>query len=506
MRRTMATGLFLLSLSFSTPAWPETLSLQQAVVMGLGHNYALRASALDQESAAAGVLGAQARFDVSVEVAAGTGRSETPLASASMSGAMLSNTTSNAEAVLRKRFPSGLTTRLGLEWTRTDADSLADRLDPAYRTSLTLDLIQPLLKDRGTAVNTADLRMAQARRAQAACSHLAQAQQLVAEIEQAYLSLAQAQEDARAARFAQDLARELLTGNQRKLDAGMIAVSEVSEARAALAGREEAVLQVAQREADALNRLLALIDQDDAPLPPQWQAELPGPGEEPEPPLEEMLASGLAQRPELQQARLEITAREIAVVYTENQRLPRLDLEASLGVNGLSGDDDGSDSRYSGGWQEAFGRAAETDGSSWYAGLRFSLPLQNRAARAGWRDALAQARQALYRLYNAESVVDKAIRSAHAMLTLGRTRLEVARRSTELARTSLEQETRRLQEGLSDTFRVLAFQDALVAARLREVSARVDYQRSLANLYQAAGANLARYDIHAALPREGALP
>ncbi len=491
---------------FVPQTYAETLSLRQAVVMGLEQNYALRASALDQERAEAGVLGAQARFDVIAEVAAGVGRSETPVAAAAMTDDELNAATVNSEATLSKRFASGLNARLGLELVRTDADSLANRLDPAYRTSLVLELTQPLLKDRGAAVNKADLLIAQTRRGQAAFGHLSQAQQLVADIEQAYLALAQAQEDSSAAKLAQDLARELLAGNERKLDAGLIPVSEVSEALAAVAGREEAVLQAAQRETAALNRLLALIEQGDVPLSPQWQVELPGPGEEPEPALEDVVAIGLAERPDLQQARLEISAREIALVYAENQRLPRLDLEASFGVNGLAGEDDGSGSRYSGSWSESFGSAAQTDGSAWYAGLRFSMPLQNSAALAGWRDAVALNKQALYRLYDAETAVEKAIRSAHATLVLGRARLEVARRFAELAQTTLDQENRRLQEGLSDTFRVLTFQEALVSARLREVTARADYQRSLANLHQAAGTNLARYDIHAALPREGDMP
>ncbi|PLY04275.1 MAG: hypothetical protein C0624_05900, partial [Desulfuromonas sp.] len=83
---------------------------------------------------------------------------------------------------------------------------------------------------------------------------------------------------------------------------------------------------------------------------------------------------------------------------------------------------------------------------------------------------------------------------------------EVATRAAELAAITLEQESRRLTEGLSDTFRVLSYQDALVAARIREVAARIDYQQALNALYQVMGNSLERYEIAAALPREGARP
>lgn len=506
MRFLILFGTLLLSSGFAALAGAETLSLRQAVVLGLEHNYALRASELDRERATAGVIGAEGRFDIIAELSAGAGGSETPIASSGSPDKRLSSSMVNAEAALSKRFASGLDARLGLETLRSDADTLADRLDPAYRTSLVLDLTQPLLKDRGTEVNTTDLRIAQTRRGQAALGYLAQAQQLATDIERAYLSLAQAQEDSRSASLARDLAQELLAGNQRKMEAGLIPVSEVSEAATAVAGREEEILLIAQRETQARNQLLALIDQGEAELPSQWQVTLPEPEADPPPLLEEVLATGLALRPDLLQARLEINARKIALVYAENQRLPRLDLEASLGINGLSGDAEGNGDPYSGEWQDTFGRAVDRDGSTWYAGLRFSVPLQNRVAQATWRDAVAREKQALFGLYNSETAAEAAIRAAHETLELGRTRLEVARRYVDLARTTLDQENRRLLEGLSDTFRVLTFQNALITARQRQVAAKADYQRALTALHQAAGTSLVRFDIIAALPHEGEKP
>jgi outer membrane protein TolC len=134
------------------------------------------------------------------------------------------------------------------------------------------------------------------------------------------------------------------------------------------------------------------------------------------------------------------------------------------------------------------------------------VPLQNRTAKARYRDAAAQDKQSIYRLRRAEISAETVIRSAHAVLDLGEERLEVAKRYADLAQTTLDQETRRLQEGLSNTFRVLTFQNALVDAKIREVSAKTDYYRAQASLYQAMGTNLERYNIVAALPHEGVTP
>ncbi len=504
--RKLIFGWIFCSCCFVSATQAETLTLRQALVLGMEHNFDLRVSSLDVQRADAGILGEKGRFDVTAELGLGISRSDTPVASALMTDDVVTTEETRAEAALSKKFVTGLQTRLSLNGVRSDADVLADQLDPAYRTYLMLDFSQPLLKDLGTDINTANLQIAQARQQQAALGYLLQAQLLAAEIERAYLAMGQADAEYRYAILARDLANELLVSNQRKFEAGLIPVTEVNEARSAKAGREESMLVVQQQVTLARNRLLELIEHGEAQLPASWQAELPEVAPVQKIALQEALETGFKQRPDLQQARLDIDARKIALVYADNQLLPRLDLEASLGINGLAGDDGSNGSRYDGDWHNALNGAFDQDGTSWSAGLRFSMPLQNRTAKAQYLDAAAQDKQSLYRLRSAEVSVETEIRAAHAVQELGRERVEVARRYAALAETTLDQETRRLEEGLSNTFRVLTFQNALVTARTREVAAQTDYSRSVAALFQAMGTNLERYNILAALPHEGAKP
>ena len=502
--RKIVIALILLAFSTTSFAETETLSLQQALALGLQYNFDLQVSRLNVERADAGIMGEEGRFDVLAELGLGIRGEERPVASTVIAEDLVSTDQASAEAALSKTFATGLETRLSLIGESNDTDALADRLDPAYRTYLVLDFTQPLLKDMGIDINTTSLQIARTRQQQAALGYLGRAQQLAAEIELAYLDLVQADEEYRYAILARDLAQELLDGNQRKFNAGLVPVTEVNEARSAKAGREENMLLTEQQVTLARNQLIELIEQGEAQLPQSWQADLPEVTDEKSPDLVNALATGLKKRPDLQQARLEIESRKIALVYADNQRLPRLDLEASLGVNGLSGN--GDNTKYDGDWHRSASRALEQDGTSWYAGLRFSVPLQNRTAKAQYRDAAAQDKQSIYRLRRAEISAETTIRSAHAVLDLGEERLEVAKRYADLAQTTLDQETRRLQEGLSNTFRVLTFQNALVDAKIREVSAKTDYYRAQTSLYEAMGTNLERYNIVAALPHEGVTP
>ena len=117
--------------------------------------------------------------------------------------------------------------------------------------------------------------------------------------------------------------------------------------------------------------------------------------------------------------------------------------------------------------------------------------------------AEAEQSQALYNFRRLEVSAETEIKNALVVLGRGKERLVVSDRFVSLAETTLEQEDRRMQEGLSDSFRLLSFQDALIEARIRRATAMTDYRKGLAILYTAMGQNLEHYDITAALPPQG---
>ncbi len=73
--------------------------------------------------------------------------------------------------------------------------------------------------------------------------------------------------------------------------------------------------------------------------------------------------------------------------------------------------------------------------------------------------------------------------------------LKLAGRFADLARKSLNQEQRRLEEGLSDTFRMISFQDEMIAALIGQVNAETRYQSALARMAFLRGDIFQRHDI-----------
>lgn len=508
MLRTLAAMTLFLSLALAGPAAAESapeqgqlLSLQEALFRGLEHNFDLQAERLNIPIGREDVVTEAARFDPVADAAVSADGERTPAAADSFDDAYARRRRYAAEAGLSKAFRTGLDARLALETSRLSSNAVSAGLDPEYRTFLLLDFTQPLLRDFGSAVNTADLRIAGQRLQQARFGYLDQAQRLGEAIELAYFDLARAHETLRLRVESRELARELLEGNRDKFEAGIVPITEVQEAETAAAARDEQVVFARQQMEAAANRLKDLLEiGHDDPLAAVLLVTESLPGtEQTWPPLETALAAALVERPDLERQRLEIISRDIRLAFFQNQKLPRLDLEASLGVNGLAGELEEPGTRGAranrGDYWHSLDQAAGGDGYVWFAGLRFDYPLGNRAAEARYRRAGHEKRQALYSLKGLENTVETEVRNALTAVERGFERVQVAERFQQLADITLSQEMERLREGLTDTFRVLDFQDDVIEARVRKANALVDFHQGLASLYRAMGANLERRGI-----------
>lgn len=510
MRRKLAHATFCLALTLflAGPAsatddrnTEQRLSLQEALFRGLERNFDLHAERLNIPISREDITIADARFDpVAAAAASGTGE-RNPTAADSFDDTYARRRLYAAHAELSKEFRTGFDSRLAMESVRLSSNSTSVGLDPEYRTVLFLDFTQPLLRDFGRDVNTADLRIADQRLQQARYGYLDQAQRLAEAIELAYFELTRAHEILRLRIESRDLASELLEGNRVKSEAGIVPITEVQEAETAVAARDEQVVSSRQQLETAAYRLKNLLEiGHNDPLAADLLFTETLPSIEPDwPTLEEAVATAIAARPDLERLRLEIVSRDIRLAYYQNQRLPRLDLEASFGVNGLSGDPSGVPTNGAltnrGDYWHSLDQAADGDGYAWFAGLRFEYPLGNRAADATYRQAGHAKRQALYSLKSLENTVETEVRNALSTVARVYERIQVADRFQRLADITLGQEMERLQEGLTDTFRILDFQAAVIEARVRKANAQIDFHQGIASLYRAMGANLERHGI-----------
>ena len=492
------------------PLEGRAMSLRQALIQGLGHNLELSMVEVRVPQSRLAETIEEARFDPVLEAKGGVSSQKLPSASAFAVDNLERQDTSLASAGVKKTFETGLEAKAALKTASVDTNSaLISGVNPYYRNYVELDLSQPVLRNAGFEVNTAQLRMARNQGDQSQYALLQKTQLLAEKIELTYYDLAQAREVLAQRRHSLALAQELMSANQQRFQAGLVPVSEVQQAESAMASREEQVLAASQQVETVSNRLKDLLELSagaNAWPGPLATDPLPGPPASP-PSAQEARERALRQRPDLLQQRMQMDYLDVRVAYLHNQRLPKLDLEASLALNGFSGTNRGgyipgtiTNSPYDGPYGAAWRDALDGEGYEGYVGVSISYPLGNRAADSRWQQANWQKKRALYQLKRLEGQIGTEIDNALVDLERSRQRLEVARRLERLAQTTLDQEMARLAQGLSDAFHVLDFQDKVVEAHLRATAALADLARAQARLWLAQGDNLTRFAIVPRLP------
>jgi outer membrane protein TolC len=183
------------------------------------------------------------------------------------------------------------------------------------------------------------------------------------------------------------------------------------------------------------------------------------------------VALGLGRRPDLAQARLALERGELEVVRTRAGLLPRLDLFLRLGGTGYA---DSFDDPYAS------------------AGLRFQLPLGNRAAEARSERARLTRTQAEEALRGLERSVEADVRNAWREAQFTAAGIAASAELRALQEEKLAAEVEKFRNGSSTTYLVAQAQRDLLAGQLAEAQAAVSYLLAVVSLYRLEGTLLER--------------
>jgi outer membrane protein len=344
-------------------------------------------------------------------------------------------------------------------------------------------VVQPLLRDFGFAANMRGVRIA---RNNAFASEWAFRQRVIdilTTVDFVYNELHSAHERLKVAERSRELARQLLDDNRKRVEIGVKSPLDVTEARAQVAAREEAVILARRVVRDNENLLKQLVTNDlESMLSVAVEIEPP-----PSPPFRADVPAGirlaLELRPDYRQAVLNLQSRDIVLAYTRNQKLPRFDLTGSLSLLGFDNDQG-----------TAINRAARRDDETvWTIGAIMSIPVGNRTARAAEAGAKFEVAQQLVRLQQLEQQIVVDVDNASGQIVTSRERIASTEEARKLAFESLDAGQERLKAGAGTTFEVLELQEKLSEAEAAEIRARADYNKAVAEYYRQTGTTLREY-------------
>ena len=480
------------------PPREVVLTLQQAIASCVRNNLGVQQARLEEAMSQSEIVKAEAVFDTVLFADGGYRRSNIPQPTLSLGGggSFLLNPTAdqrvwNLESGFEQRFATGSNLSVSTRMQGQEFTDPNDRINPnpSYLNSVNLTLSQPLLRNFGTDVNLANLRIARNQDRRALQLLRRSLLESVARTEALYWQVYVARARLVSARWLLRVGEDVrsLLERRREYDASLAqyadAVSKVEDRRAAVIRAEREL----QRAVNELKRAM-----NDPRLPVGGSETVVTVDEPVDQPLScsvaDSLATALAQNPDVSATLLSIDDASIGLDVADNGRLPQLDLQTSGALYGLAGE-------FGDSWQTL----GDNDWIEWAVGATFRQPIGNRAAEAEYRRArLARSRAViLYKTAVQSAVLDvrNALQDAAAAYRLiAQTRAQRLAAAENMRALALDEEN---IPQLTPEFLALKFfrQDGLAISEVAEAAALADYNVAIANLHAAMGTGLERNRI-----------
>ncbi|MBL8166808.1 MAG: TolC family protein [Acidobacteria bacterium] len=513
-----------------------TMTLRDAMLMALENNRDIEVERLNVQMNEFDLRGSYGAYDPSLTSSFFYNRSKTPvanpLAGGENGGLLTDNLTGNATLLQRVQTQGG-SFQATFNNDRATTQNLFNAINPQFTSSLSVGYTQPLLRNREIDPFRRQIKIAKKRLDISDAQFRQRAVEIIAQVQRAYWDLVFARRDREIKRESVELARTQMAHNERLVEAGALAKADIISARVELERRNdeaEAAVDAIQRAENSLKALLLLPSSSDL-----WDSELT-PVEQPQLdsnaslPLADAVRLAQQNRPELEQFRLRGELNQIDVDFFRNQTKPQVDFVINYGAVGVAGDPRTETNFFTqsnllltqrvndlsrlaglpplpgggdfslpgfliGGNGQSLANMFKNEFRTWKVGVNINLPLRNRAAEANLGRALAEGKQIDVQRQRLTQTIEVEVRNALQAVETAKRRVEAARNSRENAELQYQSEQRKFDAGQSTNFFVLDRQNALIAARGRELKALTDYTKAVAELQRALSTTLTSNNV-----------
>ena len=485
------------------------LSLQQAVEMGLARNFNVRAARLESQIRQRQMIIQQAVFDPLLTASANYSKNRRPTASFLDIGEGALQPYAQVNPFETTGISTGLRGRtlLGTSYSLIVNEAGFDRplaegrvfgFNPVEEASVRLSATQPLLKGAWYPYNNAGIQIAENNRELAAQDLEAAINTLVFDIESAYWQLVfstrniEAKQNSLkvAAENVEKARKEEAAGTQAKIYVVTIEGQharrkvELNDARLLLENARDDLLELLQYKGESLKKIWEEGGKKGSFEGIRVQPVTEPAGQELVPDRGASLSAAFGQRPDYRRFAVQLETQKKLVELARNERLPRLDVQATWAQFGLDDSFGGSFSSLSSG-----------DFYGWTIGLQFEVPLSSRGLDNSYEMARDRYQQLQWQRLQAENTiiveVDQSIRLLKSLVR----KLEYLQDLVRLKETELDAERRRLAAGASIPFTVNTIENELIDIQTQSLQARTNLEAARAQYFSVTGGLLKRYNI-----------
>lgn len=479
------------------------LSLRDVITRTIENNVSIAVQGYQSKIRKEEIITEEAEFDPTFSLEGKATQERNLLASAFADPPKSVTNSQSFELSFDQKLKTGTEYELRFENQRDESNSTFTGLNPQYTTRFEVNLTQPLLKNFGLDINKTDIYIAKNNLEISDFEFNDKVIEVISEAENVYWDLVFSREDLKVQQKSVERAQDLERRVKAQVEVGTMAPLEILQAQSEVASREESVIQSQRMILDNQDNLKNILnipfDSPDGmkeirPLDsPQFLAKVPIS-------LEESIKTAFRKRPDYLAKKKELDNKNIQVKFNENQLYPTLDLVASFGLNGISGEAQavGTPSRFSpfgGSYGRDLDRAFSGDFSTWEGGFLFSYPLGNRAAKSRLTAAKLEVAQLLMDIKDLEKTIVLEVRKAARKITTDKKRVQAARIASKLAEEKLSAEEKKFEVGLSTSFNVLEFQTDLAEEQSKELKAIIDFNKSKIEFRKVMATTLDEYNV-----------
>jgi outer membrane protein len=403
------------------------------------------------------------------------------------------------DTVLTKGFSPGTTLQLGVnDFVQSFYSGRSSAVPFSHPNAYAL-IAQPLLRGAGRANNTRYIAIAKTNKKISAAVLEEQIITTIAGVENLYIDLASLQDSVQVQDQALKAAELLFHNDEEQLNVGRLPPVEVARAQSLVTSRQLLLTQTIALRDQQQVILRTLVDPQslsgtlgrtpevvatDPLLPPQG---------EPQAPLPELIKGAWERRPDLQQARLQVSNGQRQVASAANAAKPEIDLYGSyesrgVVIPGLTGI--GGDSLTGNAPTDPVPTGGSRSSTVYEAGVQFVLPLQNRVAKANLGSDKALLNQQQVRVTQLESQVAAEVQNAITALHAAESAADAATKARTLQAQLLAASQESFNAGYTTNLSVIEQQTYLAQAQTTEVMAKAAWLKAAVQLDRVLGRTL----------------
>jgi outer membrane protein TolC len=385
-------------------------------------------------------------------------------------------------------------------------NSPTDFINPSVAPVVQVYIRQNLLNGFGTNVNSRFIQVAKKNIDTASETFRSQLLNVVANVLNLYWDLVTNNDDLKVRQRALDAAEKFYQDTKQEIDLGALAKVEIFRAEAELSTQRQqiAISQASVRQQEnLLKNALSRVGIEDPVLDSVEVVPLDHiqvPETEELPPLRQLVAQALENRPDVALANFNQANAETLALGTANGVLPSLQGITAFSASGLAGTPNPQAGQapvpaYEGGLGTALGQIFRHDYGSERASVIFQGNIHNRVAQGDYGIDQLQLRQSelINRRNQNQLVVD--ISNQMVALRQARARFAQAADTRNLQEQLLEKEHQKFLLGSSDISSVVAAQRSLTTAEAVQVTALSAYSHARVSLDQVIGETLERNHV-----------